>query len=325
MHNAIQEIFTPVAEEIAKFKAFFRENLISKEPLLSDVTSYLSKGEGKQIRPLLVLLSAKMHGEVNHSTYIAATSIEMVHTATLIHDDIVDNSSERRGRKSVQAQWEPQVAVLAGDYLLAKALDLAIQNSEYELLRLVTKAVKEMSEGELVQMSKAESLDTTEEEYLGIIYKKTASLLSSCASTGTRSIINNNDTVDIMREVGRNIGMAFQIRDDIFDYEAGNLTGKSAGNDIKEHKLTLPLIYALQQVDENEKRQVLASLLSSNEHPEKVDEVISFVHRNGGIIYAEQEMKGYCNKAIELLSQFPDNAARSSLIKLASYTATRKS
>ncbi|MDR0660485.1 MAG: polyprenyl synthetase family protein [Prevotellaceae bacterium] len=325
MHNIVQEIAAPVAEEMLTFKEMFRENLMSPEELLKDVTKYLSEGEGKQLRPLVVLLSAKIHGEVCKSTYIAATAIEMVHTATLIHDDVVDNSNERRGLPTVHIEWGPQVAVLVGDYLLSKALHLTTINSEFELLKLVTQAVQQMSEGELVQLAKAETLNTTEEEYLNIIYKKTASFLAACTSTGTRSVGMDDTHVALMTEVGKNIGMAFQIRDDIFDYEINNLAGKPVGNDIKEHKLTLPLIAALRQTDDKTKQRILKLLANHSNENSTVEEIIKFVRHNGGIEYSVNRMQQYCEKAVEILSQYPESPARRALIQMAYYTGTRKS
>lgn len=325
MHKIVEQIVAPVANEMLTFKEKFRENFLSQEALLKDVTEYLSKSEGKQLRPLLVLLSAKMHGEVCKSSYVAAVAIEMIHTATLIHDDVVDNAEERRGQKTAHTCWGPQVAVLTGDYLLSKALHLTTINSEFELLRLVTRAVQEMSEGELVQLAKAETLDTTEEEYSNIIYKKTASFIAACTSTGTRSVGMDDTHVELMTEVGKNIGMAFQIRDDIFDYEVNNQAGKPVGNDIKEHKLTLPLIMALKMVnDDTKRRQVLDMLANHSNEPNTINKIIEFVHRYGGIEYSVNRMQQYCEKAVELLLQYPESPARSSLVQLAYYTGTRK-
>lgn len=324
MQKIVEQIVAPVIGELMVFKEMFKENLISQEALLEDITKYLSEIEGKQLRPLVVLLSSKMHGEVGKSSYIAATTIEMIHTATLIHDDVVDNAEERRGHKTVHTCWGPQAAVLTGDYLLSKALYLTTINSEFELLKLVTKAVQEMSEGELVQMAKAKSLDTTEEEYLNIIYKKTASFIEACTSSGTRAAGKDDKHVALMAEVGRNIGMAFQIRDDIFDYEVNNLAGKPVGNDIKEHKLTLPLISALRQVDEKKRQEVLNMLANYSNEPGTIENIINFVHHHGGIEYSVSKMQWYCEKAVELLSQYPENDARNSLIQMAYYTGTRK-
>lgn len=326
MHNIVEQIVAPVTNEILTFKQMFKENLISQEQLLHEVTEYLGQAEGKQLRPLLVLLSAKMHGEVCKSSYIAALAIEMIHTATLIHDDVVDNAEERRSHKTVHTSWGPQVAVLTGDYLLSKALHITTINSEFELLRLVTQAVQQMSEGELVQLAKAESLDTTEEEYQNIIYKKTASFIAACTSTGTRSVGMDDAHVELMTEVGRNIGMAFQIRDDIFDYEVNNLAGKPVGNDIKEHKLTLPLIAALKLCNDSAKQQEVLNMLANHSNdPGTIEKIIEFVHQYGGIEYSVNMMQQYCEKAVELLLQYPESPARSSLVQLAYYTGTRKS
>ncbi len=325
MEKTVQDIYTPVADEMLTFKRFFKDSLLSQEPLLRDVTEYLSQSEGKQLRPLLVLLSAKMHGEICSSTYIAATAIEMVHTATLIHDDVVDSSDERRGRRAVHVAWTPQVAILAGDYLLSKALHITTENSEFELLKLVTQSVKEMSEGELVQLAKAQSLDTTEEDYLNIIYKKTASLISACAATGARSVGKDDNCVNTMKKVGKNIGLAFQIRDDIFDYESNNLIGKPVGNDIKEHKLTLPLIYALKKADDKTREYILNCLQTNNNEAEKIAEIVSFVRKSGGVEYAEEVMQRYCDEATMLLQKYEESEARNALLEFVQFTAFRKS
>lgn len=326
MHTIVEQIVAPVADEMLTFKKMFRENLASQEQLLKEVTEYLGQVEGKQLRPLLVLLSAKMHGEVCKSSYIAAASIEMIHTATLIHDDVVDNADERRSHKTVHTNWGPQVAVLTGDYLLSKALYLTTINSEFELLKMVTHAVQQMSEGELVQLAKAESLDTTEKEYLNIIYKKTASFIATCTSMGTRSVGMDDAHVELMTEVGKNIGMAFQIRDDIFDYEVNNLAGKPVGNDIKEHKLTLPLIAALRLSNDSKIQQKILDMLANHSYDsDTAAKIIEFVHQYNGIEYSVNMMLQYCEKAVELLLQYPESPARNSLVQLAYYTGTRKS
>ena len=325
MLKIVEQIIAPVTNELAVFKDMFKENLQSQEILLKDVTDYVSKREGKQLRPLIVLLSAKMHGEPCRSSYLAAVAIEMLHTATLIHDDVVDNADERRGQKTVHTTWGAQIAVLTGDYLLSKALHLTTTNSEFELLKLVTLAVKEMSEGELIQLAKAKTLDTTEEEYLNIIYKKTASFISACTSTGTQSVGMDEAHVALMTEIGKNIGMAFQIRDDIFDYEVNNLAGKPVGNDIREHKLTLPLIAALGRTDSNTKQEILHLLANHSNEDSTVEKIIQFVLHNGGIESSVNKMQQYCEKAVELLSKYPENPARNALIQMAYYTGTRKS
>lgn len=322
--TTVQAIFSPIVEEMVQFKSFFREHLLSQQPILKDITRYLCDNEGKQLRPILVLLAAKTHGTICKSSYIAASAIEMIHTATLIHDDVVDSSDTRRGRISVQAKWSPQVAILTGDYLLAKALQITTQNSEFELLDLVTNAVKEMSEGELIQIDKSKTLDTTEEDYYSIIYKKTASLIAACAATGTHSVNKSTDVIDTMKEMGKHIGIAFQIRDDIFDYQKNNLIGKPVGNDIRENKLTLPLIHALRKSNESTQRQILATLVDCRTNKERVPEIVDFVVKNNGIDYAESVMAKHCEEAKYLLTQFPKNDASSSLRLLIEYTASRK-
>ena len=324
MEITFDEIKSTITEELSKFKQLYRQEFVSFEPLLGNVAEYLLAGEGKLLRPIIILLSAKLNGEPTNKTYIVAKAVEMLHTATLIHDDIVDNAKIRRGIPSVQSQWTPQIAVLVGDYLLAKSLDIITQNEIYDVLPIATNVVKTLSEGELFQIQKSLTLDTTEDEYLKIINKKTASLICACTRFGATSVDADNSVVEQMIEIGRNIGIAFQIRDDIFDFEKENKSGKAYGHELREHKLTLPLIAALRNATTSEQETIIEKLSICAENPQFIDEIIDFTFKYGGIAYAEEKMKIFSQKAIDLLETFPENEARKSLILLAKYTATRK-
>lgn len=296
----------------------------SNVPLLEKITNYIVRRKGKQIRPMFVFLSAKVHGEINESSYRAAALIELLHTATLVHDDVVDDSNERRGFFSVNALWKNKIAVLIGDYLLSKGLLLSLDNDDFLMLKLVSNAVREMSEGELLQIEKARKLDISEEIYFDIIRKKTASLVAACCATGAASVTRDKDTVDKMHRFGILTGIAFQIKDDLFDFGDGEDIGKPTGIDIKEKKMTLPLIFALNNSTRAEKRHVINIIKNHNENPEKVAEVIEFVFQKKGIQYAEKIMKQYKDDALNLLKGFPDNEARASLEQLVTYTIERK-
>jgi len=324
MNVILSEIKNPVAKELEQFKQHFQQEFISAEPVLGDISQHLIANEGKLLRPILILLSAKMHGKINKTTQIIATAIEILHTATLIHDDIVDDAEIRRGIPTVQAQWSPQIAVLVGDYFLAKSLDIISKNKLYAVLAALTEVVKLLSEGELFQIYKSFTLDTSEDDYLKIIYKKTASLLCACARFGTISAGANGDTTEKMTEIGKNIGLAFQIRDDIFDFERENKAGKPYGNDFREHKLTLPLIYALKNSNAQMQETIKQKLNKCSENAQYIDDIIEFTLKYNGIAYAETKMKSFCDKAIDLLQQFPENPARQSLIMLTKYITIRK-
>lgn len=296
----------------------------SNVPLLDIITRYIIKRKGKQMRPMFVFLSADIHGEVGHSTYVAASLIELLHTATLVHDDVVDDSNERRGFFSINALWKNKVAVLVGDYLLSKGLLLSLENNEFQLLKIVSEATKEMSEGELLQIEKARKLDVNEEIYFEIIRKKTASLISSCCASGAASVSSDEDTIEKMALFGEKVGIAFQIKDDLFDYESGNITGKPNGIDIKEQKMTLPLIYLLNNSDRSEKRKIINIVKNHNNNPEKVRFVIDQVNSSGGIEYAREKMKQYHADAVKLLDEFPDSPSKKSLKDLVDFTIERK-
>ena len=320
----VKEIKAPVLNEMSEFEVKFRSSMKSSVSLLDKITNYIIKRKGKQMRPLFVFLTAKICGEINESTYRAASLIELLHTATLVHDDVVDDSNERRGFLSVNALWKNKIAVLVGDFLLSRGLLLSVENKDFHLLGIVSDAVREMSEGELLQIEKARRLDITEEVYFDIIKKKTASLIASCCACGASSVTKDENVIEKMRAFGEAVGIAFQIKDDLFDYGNGDNIGKPTGIDIKEKKMTLPLIYALNKASFFEKRVIINIVKNNNNNPKKVLEVIDFVIKSGGIQYAESKMIDYKNKALEIISSFPDSPSKTSLIGLVKYTTERK-
>ncbi|MBI4648634.1 MAG: polyprenyl synthetase family protein [Bacteroidia bacterium] len=318
--NKIKE---PIAEDLQKFEPYFRTMMKSRAPLLNIITNYILKRKGKQMRPMFVFLTARMLGQVNQSTFHAASLIELMHTATLIHDDVVDDSYMRRGLFSINALWRNKIAVLVGDYLLSRGLLLAINNDEYQLLKVVSEAVREMSEGELLQIEKARKLDITEEIYFEIIRKKTAVLLSACSEAGALSVGAKEGVIQKMKEFGTCVGIAFQIRDDIFDYSVNGITGKPSGNDIREKKMTLPLIYVLNNSTPSDRRIMISSIKNNKSNNNKVKELIKYVVNNGGIKYAETRMREYSGKATEILAGFPDSQSKEALIEFVKYTIER--
>lgn len=320
---SLDTIKAPIAEEMKAFEPKFRAFMASKVSLLDRITHYIVKRKGKQLRPMLVFLSAKIHGEVTESSYRGASLIELMHTATLVHDDVVDDANKRRGFFSINALWKNKIAVLVGDYLLSRVLLLAVEHEEHELLRLVSGAVKSMSEGELLQIEKARKLDINESVYYEIIKQKTASLIASCCAVGTASVGRPAEEVEHMRQFGETLGMAFQIKDDLFDYQAVNKTGKPSGIDIKEQKMTLPLIYALSQAPRSEKKRIIGIIKKHHDKPAEVQKVIAFVNESGGIEYAEQKMNEYRNNALKMLEKLPENDAKASLVKLVDYVINR--
>ncbi|NNC46648.1 MAG: polyprenyl synthetase family protein, partial [Winogradskyella sp.] len=297
----------------------------SKVALLNRITHYIVNRKGKQMRPMFVFLVAKMlnNGEVSERTYRGASVIELIHTATLVHDDVVDDSNRRRGFFSINALWKNKIAVLIGDYLLSKGLLLSIDNSDFDLLKIISVAVREMSEGELLQIEKARQLDITEEIYYDIIKQKTATLIAACCSLGAASVKPNSQDVETMRLFGELIGMAFQIKDDLFDYGEEKI-GKPTGIDIKEQKMTLPLIYVLNNCSKKEKSWLINSVKNHNKDKKRVKEVIQFVKSNGGLDYAIKKMHYYQEKAIKLLESYPDSDYRASLILMVNYVIERK-
>ncbi len=321
--SQLNQIKTPIKSEMDAFEPKFKSYMASNVALLDRITYYIIKRKGKQLRPMLVFLTAKMLGETNESTYRGAALIELMHTATLVHDDVVDDSDQRRGFFSINALWKNKVAVLVGDYLLSQVLLLSVQNKEYQLLEIVSTAVQEMSEGELLQIEKARRLDITEDIYFEIIRQKTASLIASCCGVGAASVNSDDATVKKLRQFGELLGIAFQIKDDLFDYEETSKIGKPTGIDIKEQKMTLPLIYALQQCSKSEKRFIINVVKRHNRNKAKVKEVIKMVSDKGGLEYARQRMEEYYQNALKILAELPKNEASASLEKLAAYVISR--
>lgn len=312
-----------IAQELAIFELRFKDSVQSNVPLLDRILKYVVKTKGKQLRPMFVLLSAKLAGEINESTYRAASLVELLHTATLVHDDVVDESFERRNVFSVFALWKSKASVLTGDYLLAKGLLLSLDNDDFKILQLLSRAVKEMSEGELLQLEKSRSLNLDEEVYFQIIKSKTASLLASACAAGAYSASQNLEITEKLRLFGEYTGIAFQIKDDLFDYGTEDV-GKPTGNDIKEKKLTLPLIFTLNKVDHALKKELIYIIKNQNRNKEKVKFVIKTVEDNGGIAYAVKKMDFYRDKALEILHEFPASEVRDTLTNLVNYTTVRK-
>lgn len=312
-----------ISKELAIFESRFKESLQSNVPLLDRILKYIVKTKGKQLRPMFVLLSAKLSGEINDSTYRAASLVELLHTATLVHDDVIDESYERRNVFSVFALWKSKVSVLTGDYLLAKGLLLSLDNDDFKILQLLSRAVKEMSEGELLQLEKSRSLNLDESVYFQIIKNKTASLLASACAAGAYSSSQNLEITEKLRQFGEYTGIAFQIKDDLFDYGTDDV-GKPTGNDIKEKKLTLPLIFTLNKVDSKLKKELIYIIKNQNRKKEKVNFVIESVISNGGIDYAIEKMDFYRDKALQILEEFPISEVRTTLTNLVNYTTVRK-
>jgi octaprenyl-diphosphate synthase len=319
----IDEIQAPIAKEMAEFELKFKDSMKSNVFLLDKIMNYIVKRKGKQLRPMFVFLSANLIGKTTDETYRGAALIELLHTATLVHDDVVDDSNMRRGFFSLNALWKNKIAVLVGDYLLSKGLLLSVDNNDFHLLKIVSQAVKEMSEGELLQMEKARSLDITEEIYFEVIRRKTASLIASCCATGIATVNNNTESIEKARLFGEKVGMAFQIKDDLFDYGTEEI-GKPLGIDIKEKKMTLPLIYALNNTNWLTKRKIIFIVKYQSENPKKVNEVIEFVKKSGGLEYATKVMKQFQAEAMDLLYEYPDSIYRSAMQGLVEYTIERK-
>jgi octaprenyl-diphosphate synthase len=320
----LNEIKAPVENHVIEFEKRFRDSMKSKVPLLDKITRYIVKRKGKQIRPLFVFFSAGLCGEISEKTYRAASLIELLHTATLIHDDVVDDSNERRGFFSLNALWKNKISVLVGDYLLSRGLLLALDNDDFELLKIVSRSVKQMSEGELLQMEKARNLDISEDFYFEIITKKTASLIASCFECGSASGGADKYLQEKMRQIGEYTGIAFQIKDDLLDFDNGKNTGKPTGGDIKERKMTLPLIHILGKSSYFEKRKLINIVKNHNQDPEKVAILMDMVSRGGGIDYARGKMEQYLQKAYDVLETFPDSTWRRSLKDLIRFTIERE-
>ena len=321
---SVDDIKKPVKVEMALFEKKFKAAMKSDVALLDRITHYIIKRKGKQLRPLFVFLSAKMLGSVNEGTYIAASLIELLHTATLVHDDVVDDASERRGFLSINALWKNKIAVLVGDFLLSQGLLLTTSKNRIDLLHIVSKAVKSMSEGELLQMEKSRKMDITEAIYYKIIEQKTASLVAACCGTGACSVTKDQKTIETMEKVGTNVGMAFQIKDDIFDYGFSNNIGKPTGIDIKERKLTLPLIYIMNKVNKKDKKLIINTIKKEKQDPQKIKQIISMVINQGGIDYAEKKMHYYKNLALNDLDSLPNSPSKEAFIGLINYSINRE-
>ncbi len=323
--NITSQIKQPIVAEMELFEKKFYESMSSKVALLNRITYYIVNRKGKQMRPMFVFLTAKMvsEGKVNERTYRGACVIELIHTATLVHDDVVDDSNRRRGFFSLNALWKNKIAVLVGDYLLSKGLLLSIDNGDFDLLRIISVAVREMSEGELLQIEKARRLDITEEVYYDIIRKKTATLIAACCALGAQSVIDDEVQVKNMHRFGELIGMAFQIKDDLFDY-TDDAIGKPTGIDIKEQKMTLPLIHVLNTCTAKEKSWLINSIKNHNKDKKRVKEVITFVKNNNGLAYAEQKMLQFQQEALQLLTHYPDSPFKEALILMVNYVINRK-
>lgn len=312
-----------IAAELSEFERHFKAAVKSKVPLLDRIMQYIVKRKGKQLRPMFVMLSARLGGAVNEKTYRAASLVELLHTATLVHDDVVDDAHERRGFFSINALWKNKVAVLVGDYLLSKGLLLSINNGDFRILQILSTAVKQMSEGELLQMEKSRSLNLDEEVYYDIIKGKTASLLSSACGAGACSTFGQEEDIQRLESFGEKVGMAFQIKDDLFDYGAANI-GKPTGNDIKEKKLTLPLIYTLNNTTPDIRRKIIYIVKNQNTRKDKIKYVIDRVREAGGIDYATKKMNQFRDEALELLFHNPASEVRDALEELVRYTTDRK-
>lgn len=324
MGNIVEEIKRPINEEMKLFEEKFYQSMKSKVPLLDKVTRFIVTTKGKQMRPMFVFLCAKLVGDVNEKTYRGASMIELIHTATLVHDDVVDESFKRRNFFSINALWKNKIAVLVGDYLLSKSVLLSTDNKDFDLLAVISRTIREMSEGELLQLEKARKLDITEEIYYEIIRQKTATLISACCEIGVLSTLSDENLAKKMQEFGTFTGMAFQIKDDLFDYLSKNIIGKPIGIDIKEQKMTLPLIYTLKNANEKDQKYYFNTIKRHNHDPKRVKELVEFVKQSGGLDYAIGVMNDFQQKAKEILKEFPDSDAKHSLSLMLDYVINRK-
>ena len=322
--KVIERIKKPISFEMELFEKKFRLSMSSKVALLNRITHYIVNRKGKQMRPMFVFLSAKMvsNGEISERTYRGASVIELNHTATLVHDDVVDDSNQRRSFFSINALWKNKIAVLVGDFLLSKGLLVCIDNNDFDLLKIISVAVHEMSEGELLQIEKARTLDITETVYYNIIRQKTATLIAACCSLGAASVKPDSKDVEILRKFGELIGMAFQIKDDLFDYGSRKI-GKPTGIDIKEQKLTLPLIYTLNNCSKKDRDWIVNSIKRYNKDPKRVKEVIAFVKESGGLEYAVSKMKDFQSQALELIQHYPESKYKEALVMMVNYVIDR--
>lgn len=319
----LKSIQKTIASELALFEDHFRESMKSNVALLDKIMHYIVQRKGKQIRPMFVFLSAKMIGEVNENTYVAASMVELLHTASLVHDDVVDDSFQRRGFFSINALWKNKIAVLVGDYLFARGLLVSLEKSQYRVLQIMSKAVQEISEGELLQIEKARRLDIKEEIYYDIIRQKTASLIAASCSVGAASVTDEDDVIEDMRQLGETIGIAFQIKDDLMDYGDADI-GKPTGIDIQEKKMTLPLIHALQRASASERKYHMKTVKKHNKDKKRVQELMVFVREKGGIAHAESIMRQYQEKALSQLDQYPPGTFRDAMADLIRYVIERQ-
>lgn len=322
--SEIKEIKKPIVDEMNLFENKFKKSLKTTVPLLDKIMHYIIKRKGKQMRPMFVFLCAKLFGETKESAYTAASLIELLHTATLVHDDVIDESNFRRGVFSINALWKNKISVLVGDFLLSRGLLLAVEKNEFELLKIVSHAVKDMSEGELLQIEKTRKLNITEEVYYEIIRKKTAALISACCAAGASSSQTSRENISQMKIFGEKVGIAFQIKDDLFDYTQSPLIGKPTGLDIREKKMTLPLIYTLNQVNKQEKSFIINTIKNDSKNSKKVEQIINLVKENKGLEFAENKMNEYYSESIKILEKFDDNEAKDSLKKLVEFVVKRK-
>ncbi len=321
--KSLKDITAPIASEMKVFDEYFKKSIASRIPLLDKITYYIASRKGKQMRPMFVIFCGKLCGPVNKSTYIAAICVELGHTSTLVHDDVIDDSNERRGFFSIKALWKNRIAVLVGDYLVSRCFLVAIRNKEYQLLDFMATATEQIMEGELLQMEKARRLDIDEAIYYEVIKGKTASLIASACAAGTASVTKDEASIENARLLGEKIGMAFQIKDDLFDFGTDDV-GKPVGNDIKEKKMTLPLIFALERAPRGTKKKIINIIKKNNNRPEKVAEVIDFVKGSGGLEYATEVMYRYRSEAFEILDRFPDSEVRTALRAVITYVTERK-
>lgn len=324
MANTVELIKAPISDEMKLFEQKFYESMKSNVALLDKVTRFIVTTKGKQMRPMFVFLCAKLVGNVNEKTFRGASMIELIHTATLVHDDVVDESFKRRNFFSINALWKNKIAVLVGDYLLSKSVLLSTDNKDFDLLSVIARTIREMSEGELLQLEKARKLDITEDVYYEIIRQKTATLIAACCEVGVLSNGVDETTSKKMQEFGTYTGMAFQIKDDLFDYQTSNIIGKPVGIDIKEQKMTLPLIYTLKNASPENYKKYFATIKRYNNDSKKVRELVEFVKSSGGMDYAIKTMKDYQQKALDILAEFPDNEAKESLKLMLDYVISRK-
>ena len=321
---ALTDIRKPVAAEMREFESYFNRTLQSDIPFFHLILNTVIRRKGKQMRPLLVFLTAKLNGTVNETAFIAATFIELLHTATLVHDDVVDDASERRGLPSINVLYNSKIAVLLGDYLLAQGMLISVEKQRFDMLGIVSDAVKEIVKGELVQLQKTRKLDIKEEDYFRIIRMKTAALISACTACGASSVTGDRETIARMKEFGEYLGVAFQIKDDLLDYTGDGLTGKREGNDIKEKKITLPLIHALREAGPLERRHIIRIIRRKKKGRKEIGEVIAFVKNHKGLEYAETKMREYSDRAMKILEAYPDSETKSALIEFVIFSTLRK-